>query len=83
MADTDSSPSNRLSVSTGGGVLDVKICLIVPNVNFTVFEFCVLFVAFYLSICTVTEHYEGVERSVAGQPDLFQRTVPGEENFTS
>ena len=79
MADTDSSPSNRLSVSTGGGVLDVKICRIVQNGNFTVF----VFIAFYLSICTVTEHYEGVERSVAGQPDLFQRTVPGEENFTS
>ena len=39
MADTDSSPSDRLSVSTGGGVLDVKICLIVPNVNFTVLSF--------------------------------------------
>ena len=42
MADTDSSPSDRLSVSTGGGVLDVKICRIVQNIIFLCFVCCLL-----------------------------------------
>ena len=36
---------------------------------------------FYLGICPVTKDYEGVERGIAGQPDLLQRTVPDAERF--
>ena len=36
---------------------------------------------FYLGIRPVTKDYEGVERGIAGQPDLLQRTVPVAERF--